>query len=187
MAASSAAFNIEIFAYDVMNSFSQACTTFVGQNYGAGQLKRCRKTLFLCLIEDAVATAAAIGIVLLSGRFLLSIFNNDPAVIDLGYVRLVTIFFAYIFSMLYEVMSGYLRGFGISLTPAILTTLGVCGVRIVWIAAVFPKSRTFETIMTAYPVSLSLTAVLIFIALLIAHPSRRYASKFVTQKVTDNN
>ena len=187
MAASSAAFNIEIFAYDVMNSFSQACTTFVGQNYGAGQLKRCRKTLFLCLIEDAVATAAAIGIVLLSGRFLLSIFNNDPAVIDLGYVRLVTIFFAYIFSMLYEVMSGYLRGFGISLTPAILTTLGVCGVRIVWIAAVFPKSRTFETIMTAYPVSLSLTAVLIFIALLIAHPSRRYASKFVTQKATDNN
>lgn len=187
MAASSAAFNIEIFAYDVMNSFSQACTTFVGQNYGAGQLKRCRKTLFLCLIEDAVATAAATGIVLLSCRFLLSIFNNDPAVIDLGYVRLVTIFFAYIFSMLYEVMSGYLRGFGISLTPAILTTLGVCGVRIVWIAAVFPKSRTFETIMTAYPVSLSLTAVLIFIALLIAHPSRRYASKFVTQKATDNN
>ena len=59
MAASSAAYNIEIFAYDVLNSFSQACTTFVGQNYGAGQIKRCRKVLILCIIEDAIATACA--------------------------------------------------------------------------------------------------------------------------------
>lgn len=49
MAASSAAFNIEIIAYDVLNSFSQACTTFVGQNYGAGKIDRCKKTMFLCL------------------------------------------------------------------------------------------------------------------------------------------
>ncbi len=53
MAASSAAYNIEIFAYDILNSFSQACTTFVGQNYGAGQLRRCRKILILCIVEDA--------------------------------------------------------------------------------------------------------------------------------------
>ena len=53
MAASSAAFNIEVFTYDILNSFSQACTTFVGQNYGAGDVKRCRKTLALCLIEGA--------------------------------------------------------------------------------------------------------------------------------------
>ena len=84
------------------------------------------------------------------------------------------IFTAYIFTMLYEVMSGYLRGFGISLVPAILTTVGVCGVRIAWIYTVFPTSRTFSTIMTAYPVSLSATAVLMLIALLIYHPSRRY-------------
>ena len=47
MAASSAAFNIEIIAYDVLNSFSQACTTFVGQNYGAGKIDRCKKTMLL--------------------------------------------------------------------------------------------------------------------------------------------
>lgn len=174
MAASSAAFNLEIIAYDVLNAFSQACTTFVGQNYGAGQLKRCRKTLALCLIEDALASGTAILLVLFSGKFLLSLFNNDPQVIDIGYTRLMLIFTAYIFTMLYEVMSGYLRGFGISLVPAILTTVGVCGVRIAWIYTVFPTSRTFSTIMTAYPVSLSATAVLMLIALLIYHPSRRY-------------
>lgn len=176
MAASSAAYNIEIFAYDVFNSFSQACTTFVGQNYGAGQIKRCRRTLLLCIAEDAIATAAAISLVLFAGRFLLSIFNSDPEVVEIGYTRLTMIFTAYTFSMLYEVMSGYLRGFGFSLVPAILTMIGVCGVRIAWIQIVFSESQTFQTIMTAYPISLATTAVLIFIALLCYHPAKRFAA-----------
>lgn len=177
IAASSAAFNIEIIAYNVMNSFSQACTTFVGQNFGANKIDRCKKTLFLCLIEDAIASGTAIFIVLITGKFLLSIFNNDPEVIEIGYTRLVIIFIAYIFSMLYEVMSGYLRGFGFSLVPAILTTIGVCVVRIIWINTVFPANRTFVTIMTAYPVSLATTAVLIFIALMLYRPSKRFGEK----------
>lgn len=177
IAASSAAFNIEIIAYNVMNSFSQACTTFVGQNFGANKIDRCKKTLFLCLIEDAIASGTAILIVLITGKFLLSIFNNNPEVIEIGYTRLVIIFIAYIFSMLYEVMSGYLRGFGFSLVPAILTTVGVCVLRIIWINTVFPAKRTFVTIMTAYPVSLATTAVLIFIALIIYRPSKRFANK----------
>ena len=178
MAASSAAFNIEVVAYDVLNSFSQACTTFVGQNYGAGKLQRCRKTLLLCLLEDAAASGLAIALVLGSGRFLLSIFNRDPEVISIGYTRLTIVFTAYFFSMLYEVMSGYPRGFGISLVPALLTMLGVCGVRILWITAVFPLHRTFKTIMLAYPLSLSATAVLLLIALLFYHPSRQKKGEF---------
>ena len=176
MAASSAAFNIEIFAYDVLNSFSQACTTFVGQNYGAGQLGRCKRTLLLCLIEDLIASAAVIALVLLAGKQLLAVFNNDPEVISIGYTRLLMVFSAYTFSMLYEVMSGYLRGFGISLVPAILTTIGVCGVRIGWIHFVFPQNRTFQTILTAYPVSLSATALLMLIALLCYRPSHRFSA-----------
>lgn len=177
IAASSAAYNIEVFAYDVLNSFSQACTTFVGQNYGAGKIGRCKRTLALCLVEDAIASALSIVLILFAGRFLLSIFNNDPEVIELGYTRLVIIFIAYIFSMMYEVMSGYLRGFGISVVPAVITTVGVCVVRIIWINVVFPMNRTFQTIMTAFPVSLALTAVGIFIALIIYWPSRRFAGK----------
>ncbi len=175
IAASSAAFNIEILAYDVLNSFSQACTTFVGQNYGAGQIKRCKKTMQLSLLEDAAATFLAVALVLLSARSLLAIFNGDPQVIDLGYVRLATILPAYGFCLLYEILSAYLRGFGISLTPALLTMLGVCGIRIAWVKFVFPQSMTFQTIMLVYPVSLGATALLILIATLILRPSRRYA------------
>ena len=176
MAASSASFNIEIIAYDVLNSFSQACTTFVGQNYGAGKIERCKKTMFLCLVEDIIASATAIVLVLLTGKYLLAIFNNDPQVIAIGYSRLLILFGSYIFSLTYEVLSGYLRGFGISLVPAILTLFGVCGIRIIWINTVFPLHRTFRSIMLVYPISLATTAVLIFIALLVYRPSRRFAA-----------
>ena len=176
MAASSAAFNIEIIAYDVLNSFSQACTTFVGQNYGAGKIDRCKKTMLLSLGEDIITSAIAIVIVLLTGKYLLAIFNNAPQVIEIGYSRLLILFGSYIFSLTYEILSGYLRGFGISLVPAILTLFGVCGVRIVWINTVFPLRHTFRSIMLVYPISLATTAVLIFIALLIYRPARRFAA-----------
>ena len=112
-----------------------------------------------------------------SGRFLLSIFNSNPQVIELGYTRLVMVFSAYTFSLLYDIMSGYLRGFGISLVPALLTILGVCGIRIAWIQFVFPQSRTFQTIMTVYPISLGITALLILIALLCTRPAKRAAAR----------
>ena len=174
MAASSAAFNVEVMAYYILNSFGQACTTFVGQNYGAGQIDRCRKALKLCLIESVIATACAVCIVLLSGKYLIALFNNDPEVIRLGMVRMKFIFMSYIFSTIYDCMSGYMRGFGISLTPALLTIFGVCGTRIIWIYTVFPASQTFETIMQVYPISLAINMVLIFCALLITRPSKRY-------------
>lgn len=177
MAASSAAFNIEIIAYDVLNSFSQACTTFVGQNYGAGKIDRCKKTMFLCLIEDFIASAAAIALVLLTGKYILAIFNSDPEVIAIGYTRLLFLFGSYIFTLTYEILSGYLRGFGISLAPAVLTLFGVCGVRIFWIKAIFPMHRTFRSILLAYPISLATTTVLIIAALLICRPAHKFAAR----------
>ena len=176
MAASSAAFNIEIITYDVLDSFAQACTTFVGQNYGAGELRRCKRTLILSLLEGAAALAVAIAVILFFGKSLLSLFNNNPEVIKIGYIRLMMIMVSHSFSLLYDIMSGYLRGFGVSLTPAILTMLGVCGTRVAWIQFVFPKSQTFKTIMTVYPVSLSITALLVFVALICYRPSKRFAA-----------
>lgn len=124
-------------------------------------------------LDDA---AAALAVILPFGKPLLAIFNSDPAVVGTGYIRLAVVMLAHSFSMLFEVMSGYLRGFGVSLTPAVLTMVGVCGIRIAWIQFVFPHSRTFRTIMTVYPISLAATAVLIFGALVICRPARRFAA-----------
>ena len=175
MAASSAAYNIEVVTYYILNSFSQACTTFVGQNFGAGEIRRCRKTLLLCLIEGVIALLMGIGLILFFGKNLLAIFNSNPEVISTGYIRLMMVMLSHFLSLIYEVMSGYLRGFGISLPPALLTIFGVCVIRIAWIQLVFPHSRTFRTIMTAYPISLFVTMLLIFCALMYFRPSKRFA------------
>ena len=175
MAASSAAFNIEVITYDILNSFSQACTTFIGQNYGAGNVKRCKRILGLCLLEGMLTLAAVIVLILGLGKTLLALFNNDPKVVETGFIRLMMVMLSHSFSLLYEMMAGYLRGFGISLAPALLTMLGVCGIRIGWIRFVFPQSRTFQTLMTAYPVSLAATAAMLLVAVLYFRPSKRRA------------
>ncbi len=182
MAASSAAFNIEVMTYYILNSFTQACTTFVGQNFGAGQLKRCKKTLLLCLFEGAIALGCGIAAILFFGRSLVALFNSDPEVVANGYLRLLYIMPAHVFSLFYEVMSGYLRGFGISLAPAVLTTLGVCGVRITWVQFVFPQSRTLATLMTVYPISLGVTALFMLGALLYYRPTKRFAALAAQQR-----
>lgn len=175
MAASSAAFNIEVITFDILNSFSQACTTFVGQNFGAGNVKRCKRILGLCLLEGMLTLAAAIVLILGLGKTLLALFNNDPKVVETGFIRLMMVMLSHSFSLLYEMMAGYLRGFGISLAPALLTMLGVCGIRIGWIRFVFPQSQTFQTLMTAYPVSLAATAAMLLVAVLYFRPSKRRA------------
>ncbi len=175
MAASSAAFNLEIFAYYIMNSFGQACTTFVGQNYGAGKNDRCRKALKLCLIQSLISTVAVSGLILLFSHPLLGIFNTDPNVIATGRIRLEYIFFAYVFGFAQEGLSGYLRGFGVSFIPAACSVIGICGVRLTWIFIVFQQKPSFATIMQVYPLSLGITAAVFLVVTLLVKPSKRDA------------
>ena len=174
IAASSAALILELITYSIFSSFGQACTTFVGQNYGARQLARCRKILKLCILEDFVLTMLCIIIAYAFGKDLLALINDNPEVVALAYIRLITVFSAYFFSLLYDVMSGYLRGFGVSFLPSLLTITGVCGVRMLWVAFVFPVQHNFQWLMYVYPVSLGVTALLIFGALMWCRPSRRF-------------
>lgn len=174
IAASSAALPIEMIAYSVFSSFGQACTTFVGQNFGARQLLRCKRILGICLLENACATGTAIAMVLLFGKRLLHFINAEPAVVDVGYQRLTIVFAAYGFSLLYDTISGYLRGFGISFLPSVLTIIGVCGVRLLWVLFVFPDHCSFEGIMMVYPVSLATAAVLLLGALLWCRPTKTF-------------
>lgn len=173
VAASSAALALEFVCYSLLNSFSQACTTFVGQNNGAGNLERCKKVLKVALIEDAIITVVMIVLVVWQGRTILTLFSSDAEVLDIAYVRVCTLFPAYVFSMAYENMSGYLRGFGISALPSALTAIGVCGTRFFWALVVFPAHPTFATVMLAYPVSFSTTALLIAGALAYCRPAQQ--------------
>ncbi len=159
MAASSAAFNIEILAYYLVNSFGQACTTFVGQNFGAGNLARCRKITRISLIMDIGITTVISLLILFFGKPLLSIFNGNEDIISIGIVRLRFILAAEAVNAIMEIMSGAMRGYGYSLVPAVITFVGVCGIRIGWVYTVFKMSGTFFTLMMVYPVSWIVTAI----------------------------
>lgn len=172
-AASSAAFNIEIFSYYVLNSFGQACTTITGQNYGARKFDRCKKTLKLCMLEGIVIEGLMVLTLLICGKNLIAVFTPNPELVEIGYIRVMFITTAHLFSLFYDVMSGYLRGYGISLSPAIVTMVCICGIRIFWIYAIFEKFKSFQTIMTVYPISLGTTAVAILILLLIKRPAKK--------------
>ncbi len=176
-AASSAAFNLEIFSYYVLNSFGQACTTFTGQNFGAWKLDRCKKSLKLCLIEGIIIEGLMVTMLLFAGKSMLSVFTSNPELIEIGYVRVLFITTAHLFSLFYDVMSGYMRGFGISLSPALVTMCCICGIRFVWIYTVFEYFHSFTSIMAVYPISLGVNAIAIFILLMIKHPAKKYAEK----------
>lgn len=136
---------------------------------------------FRWVMKIGLPAGAAIALVLAAGRTLMALFNRGPEVIACGYTRLVVIFFAYAFSMTYEMIVGYLRGFGISMVPAVLTMLGVCGVcgvRIVWVYTAFAPNRTFDTLLLAYPLSLAVTAALLLLgALLFYRPAAELAKE----------
>jgi putative MATE family efflux protein len=176
MAASSAAFNIEITSYYVVNSFSQACTTFTGQNHGAGNDERCRAVFRKCLWMDLVLTVVISGGILLLGTPLLHIFNRDPAVVAFGMTRLRVILLTQWIDVFIEIFSGAMRGYGRSLIPALASLVGICGVRIVWVYTVFADHRTFYALLMSYPISWVVTTAALAVAYLLMLRSLRRES-----------
>ena len=163
MAASAAAFTIEINMYCVIAAFQQACTTFVSQNYGAGNLPRCREVTRWSLRLNIVAMLVLGAIILLFMRPLLRIFNGDPAVVEFGVVRIIYVVVPEIFSVFIDIFSGSMRGYGYSLMPALVTLVCICGVRLSWVWLVFPHHPTFETLMIIYPISWMVTSLFLYL------------------------
>lgn len=167
MAASSAAFNIEIFAYYVINAFAQANTTFIGQNYGAGNIKRCRRVLKIATLQNMILAIIISFSILFFGKHILAIFNDDPTVIKYGYIRMFFILACEPINVMMESFSGALRGYRHSLEPAILALLGICGTRVIWVYTVFRLQKNYTTLMICFPLSWTITGTMIIICYFI--------------------
>ncbi|MBR1730674.1 MAG: MATE family efflux transporter [Selenomonadaceae bacterium] len=164
MAASAAAFTIEINVYCFMSAFGQAATTFVSQNFGAGNLPRCKRITWVTMLLNGIFFIMIAATILIFAEPMLKFFNTDPNVVELGKIRLLYIVSPQFINVIMEIISGSLRGYGISTPPAALTLIGVCGVRITWLYTIFPQSPTYETLMAVYPISWLLTTILLAIA-----------------------
>ena len=165
VAGSSAAVNIEGFVYASMNAFQQTSVNFTGQNVGAHQYARVKKILGTCIVSVSVVGLLMGVSAYTFGEQLLSIYITDsPEAIAYGMIRLA-FFIPYFLCGIMEVSTGALRGMGASVTPMVITVLGACGIRLIWIYTIFqiPRFHTPQCLFFSYTVSwiLTLTAQLI--------------------------
>lgn len=159
MAGSTAASNIEGFVYTAMNTFHHTAVNFTSQNLGARKYDRLGKVMLQCL-----ALVTGIGIVFgggayLGGHLLLRIYNGDPQVIEYGMLRLGLICVPYFLCGIMDTLVGGIRGMGVSILPMIVSLIGACGLRIVWIYTIFQWDRTLETLFLSYPITWGVTAL----------------------------
>ncbi len=164
MAASAAAFTIEINVFCLTMGFGQAATTFVSQNYGAGNLQRCKDVTKVSLQLNIFLMLILSAAILYFAEPLIQFFNEDPAVVELGITRLWFIIAPEIISVVMEIISGTLRGYGISLAPAIITLVFVCGIRITWVFTIFVEYPTYAALMAVYGISWFFTMIFLIVA-----------------------
>ena len=157
MAGSVAAFTIEINVYCFINAFALAATTFVSQNYGARNIKRCARVMWVTMGLNMLLTVLMTAIVLVFCRELLGIFTSSEEVIALGMVRILWVVLPQPLSVVMDTLSGCMRGYGYSMPPAMVTLIVVCSVRLIWVYTVFPLEPTYETLMMVYPLSWVIT------------------------------
>lgn len=171
-AGSTIAMNFEYFGYYMITAFGQAATTFTGQNYAAKETDRCMKILIRSLLLSFLFSSA-IMIPLTVGRsFFSGLFSRDSEVIYAACVRILLILSLEPFCSLYEIPAGSLRGTGHSTLPAVLTILGTCVLRIVWIFTVFAHFSTLESLLIVFPISWLMTILLTVLGFLVIRPFR---------------
>ena len=155
----STAINIEGFVYVAMNAFHQAAVSFVSQNIGGGKKYRVGKITLISLLLVSSTGLLLGNLATLFGRELLSLYTDSIEVIEAGYIRITIICSIYFLCGIMDVMVGSLRGMGYSTMPAIVSLLGACVLRIIWLLTVFqiPKFHCIETIYYSYPISWTIT------------------------------
>ncbi len=170
VAASAASVSVEGFAFTSMNAFHQAAVSFTSQNIGARKHDRVNKILYVSLMYVVVVGLFYAFVFLTFGKNLIGFYSTSPEVITEGVKRLSIIAGSYMLCGMMDVTSGSLRGMGYSFTPMIVSLMGVCLFRVVWVATVFQMEafHTIETIYYSYPISWGMTFAAHFVTFIIA-------------------
>ena len=169
MAGNTAASNLEGFAYTAMNAFHQTAVSFISQNTGARKFKRCLKVLVQCCVLVTVIGGTMCALGLAFAEPLLHLYTDEAVVMEYGLLRLNYILTTYFTCGLMDVLTGCVRGTGHSVLPMMVSLIGVCVFRVVWIFTVFEAYHTLESLYLSYPISWIATAVVHFLCFLFIH------------------
>ena len=173
VAGSSASANLEGFVYTAMNAFSQAAVTFTSQNMGARKYQNLNRVVLNCLLCAIVTGVVLGGGAVLAGTQLLHFYSSDAAVIAAGYERLRVICGTYLLCGIMDTLASSLRGLGYSVLPMVVSLVGSCLLRLVWIATIFQLNRTPFMLYISYPISWVLTAAVHLACLLVVRHKMR--------------
>ena len=167
MAGNTAASNIEGFVYTCMNAVSQTSMSFVSQNVGARRFGRVDKVVAQCMMLSA-AVGVGLGLsAYLAGRWLLTIYTSDAQVITYGLYRMSVVCTTYFLCGWMDCLACSVRGLGASVLPMVVSIIGACLLRIVWVMTIFQWERTQLCLYISYPVSWALTMAAHLICFLV--------------------
>lgn len=169
VAGNTAAQNLEGFVYNAMNSFHQTALSFTSQNMGAKKMDRVKKIMWIC-VGCVTVTGMVMGFTgLYFAKELLAIYSTDSQVVAYGHQRLLIIFSTYFLCGIMDVLVGSIRGMGYSIMPMIVSLLGACGLRIVWIFTIFAFNRTPDILYISYPVTWTVTLLVHFVCFTVGY------------------
>lgn len=150
---------IDAIFWMIIGAFGISITTFVGQNHGAGKRERVEKGIKVCMKMTLVTSIIISVILYVFGGYIYQLFTDDAAVMEKGVEILhfmVPFFITYI---CIEILSGALRGVSDCWVPMLITCLGVCVVRVLWILFAVPNNMTMKMVLVSYPLTWILTSV----------------------------
>ncbi len=153
MAGNAASSSLEGLIHIYTSAYYQSVTTFVSQNYGAGKYDRIVASFWYCLWTPVAMNLLLAGVIFIFAPDLVAFYNSNEAVINFGVSRLRMIAFTYALCTLMDSITGALRGLGHSVRPAIVTLVGACLLRVLWVLFVFPHHKTLPFLMLCFPIS----------------------------------
>lgn len=169
VAGNTAAQNIEGFVWIAMNSVAQTAVSFVGQNAGAGKLKRLKRVSVECVLLVSVVGLGFGNLAVLFSDKLVGLYSDNHEVILCGMNRIKIICSIYLLCGIMDTLVGAIRGLGYAMVPTIISLVGACALRIVYIYTLFPYHRSMTNLYLTYPVSWLVTGIAQFICLLVVY------------------
>lgn len=160
MAAASIASTFETIAFCVTASFTATLVTFIAQNYGAGKLERCKKTLYIALFYSVIFTYLLDFIIIFFNKYTLGMMTQDTAVINYATKRLIYVYGGHFLLIAIDLFGSALRGYGYTFLPSMSSMIGICGFRILWVFTIFANSKTYDSLLPVYPISFFITALI---------------------------
>ena len=182
VAGNSAASNLEGFIYTGMNAFAQAAVTFTSQNVGARRYDNLDRVMRNCLLCATVTGLVLGGGASLLGEQLLHFYSSDEVVVTAGLARMHIICTTYLLCGGMDVLASCLRGRGYSVLPMVVSLVGSCLLRLVWIATIFRLFHTTTMLYLSYPVSWILTTLVHLACLLVVRHKMNENLKAAAQR-----